>query len=166
MGETAIVSNEVSLFGMRGTYRLDIDNNEAILKPSIENAVVPIYGIFFISFIINMFIEFSVFMLFYKLFKFPKILLKGLVLGNILTLPIVWIASISLDISLLILEVAVVFVEFAIYFLVARDKNLSTLNLFLLSVLQNISSLFIGWFIMLTLSDYSVIPKLLKLMSF
>ena len=146
-----IVSNEIDRVGMNDTYKLYVMGDKATIEHvSVLSGFAT--GSFLLSFILNLLIESGVLYLFIKLFKFRGKLFWALIIGNLITLPVVWAGTLLLQLNFLALEVFAVLAEYTVYRFWARNQQLSNLKLFILSFVQNIVSLSVGGLISFILS--------------
>ena len=130
-----------------------IDNNNQTFYP---DNIAPVkssiftdnyFNAFFRSFLITILLELLVSSILIYLFKLPKKVLWAIILGNIISLPIVWflfpLLKISVLITIIISEIfALLFEMVCIYKL--NKQSISLKQSFILSLSNNFVSLFLG----------------------
>jgi len=141
-------SNIFTKKGYDATYNVTVLDNELIVT---ETTPPKSFGEYMSSFlpalIIVIILEFIVTFIFLLIKKkISKILLLHVIIANIVSLPIVWFIIPLLKIGTLVFSVGIIFaILFEAYFLYyVNKKKISLSTLFVLSLIMNILSLWIG----------------------
>jgi len=154
--EEVYLSQEISRENFRSTFEADLISGGNInivettpfLKGDFVRNLIPFGFALFITLILELFVAY----IFLLIIRFSKQVLIHVLIANVITLPIVWFVFPLLKIEFfMILILAEIFaLAFEAYFLYWRNKGKLPLGKsFLLSILMNLASLFVGWFIYL-----------------
>ena len=142
------VTNEISRTNFNSHYRAQL-SSDGYAKISETTPILSSDKIssFVKAFLITIILELLVSLIFVSVRKLPKKVLAYVLLANIISLPIVWflfpLIKLSIPTIIVISEIfAVLFESYFIYFL--GKPILSLKQSFVLSILNNLVSLFVG----------------------
>jgi len=150
------ISNEISRKNFNSYYKVILNSDgSAEIYETTAVVVIKENVLYFIkALIITLIVELLVSLIYISRTKLPKKILISVLIGSLITLPIVWfifpIIKITPLVIILLSEIfAIIFEAYFIYYL---NKQVITLKKsFVLSIIMNLASLIIGVFIFLSL---------------
>jgi len=156
--DRVFVTNEISRTNFNSHYKVDLlsDGSAKIIEttPTLQQDQILS---FIKAFIITIILELLVSLIFVVITKIPKKILVYVLLANMITLPIVWflfpLFQLSIVAIIIISEIfAILFEMLFIYFI--SNRAISLKKSILLTILNNLISLFLGAFILILLNSF------------
>jgi len=155
--DRVFITNEISRKNFNSNYKAELrsDGSAEISEttPFVKKDAV---SLFIRALIITLIIELLVAFIYLSIARLPKKILLGVLIANLISLPIVWFIFPVMGIIWLVIVLSELFaVVFEAYFVHYINKEIITLKKsFVLSIMINITSLVVGGFVLLVMSIF------------
>ncbi len=154
--DKVFITNEISRTNFNSNYEVKLNNeNVAIITETTSFLSTDKISLFINALMITLVLELLVALIYLSIKKLSKKILVSVFIANIISLPIVWFIFPSIgNIFLVILLSEIFAVVFEKYFIYYSNRNLiSRKKSFVMSLIMNMVSLFVGGFFLLILSS-------------
>ena len=155
--DKVFISNEISRTNFNSNYEVTLNSDSSAkiyeTTPLIKNDLI---SSFVKALIITLIIELLVALIYLSIFRLPKKILISVLIGSLITLPIVWFIFPLIKIIPLVIIFSEIFaIVFEAYFIYYLNKQEITLKKsFILATIMNLASLIIGFIFLFILTNF------------